>query len=123
MIPPLSSLDLRGVTDTLRRWMAGLDAWARSMGTASRLNADADVALAGNSDQVLPTQKAVKAYADAITAAVDLVKSGELLATVAQHADRLAVFGIEAALHLLETGASPEDQETPVELITAETVK
>ena len=60
---------------------------------------------------------------DAITAAVDLVKSGELLATVAQHADQLAVFGIEAALHLLETGASPEDRETPVELITAETVK
>jgi len=38
VIPPLSSLDLRAVTDTLRRWMAGLDAWARSLGTASALN-------------------------------------------------------------------------------------
>lgn len=57
---------------------------------------------------------------DAISAAVDLVKKGELLATVAQHADRLAVFGIEAALKVLETKATPEDQETPVELVTAE---
>lgn len=60
---------------------------------------------------------------DAINAAVDLVRSGELLATVDQHADQLAVFGIEAALHVLETGASPEDRETPVDLVTPETVK
>ena len=59
---------------------------------------------------------------DAISAALELVKKGELLATVVQHADRLAVFGIEAALELLQSEASPEDQETPVELITAETL-
>lgn len=58
---------------------------------------------------------------DAISAAVELVKKGELLATVIQHADRLAVFGIEAALDLLKTQAVPEDLETPVELITSET--
>jgi ribose transport system substrate-binding protein len=60
---------------------------------------------------------------DNISAAEELVRKGELLATVAQYADRLAVFGIEAALHLLETGAPPEDRETPVDLITAESVK
>lgn len=59
---------------------------------------------------------------DAISAALELVEKGELLATVVQHADRLAVFGIEAALDLLQTRAAPEDQETPVELITAETL-
>ncbi|NLV46378.1 MAG: sugar ABC transporter substrate-binding protein [Candidatus Hydrogenedentes bacterium] len=60
---------------------------------------------------------------DAITAAVEMVRKGELLATVAQYADQLAVYGIEAALHLIETGAAPEDKETPVELVSAETVK
>lgn len=60
---------------------------------------------------------------DAINAAVDRVRDGELLATVAQYADQLAIYGIEAALRVIETGAEPEDMETPVELVTSETVK
>ena len=59
---------------------------------------------------------------DNISAAQELLRKGELLATVDQHADQLAVFGIEAALHLLETGATPEDRETPVDLVIAETL-
>jgi len=56
---------------------------------------------------------------DNISAAQELLKKGELLATVDQHADQLAVFGIEYALEMLKTGRAPSDHETPVDLITA----
>ncbi|MFA7693199.1 MAG: sugar ABC transporter substrate-binding protein [Candidatus Hydrogenedentes bacterium] len=59
---------------------------------------------------------------DAISAALELVEKGDLLATVEQHADQLAAYGIETALQLIETEGTPEDQETPVELVTAETL-
>ncbi len=81
------------------------------------LGAVASLRAAGKLEQVL-----VVGF-DNISAAQELVRKGELLATVDQHADQLAVFGIEAALHLIETGAAPEDRETPVDLITAETLK
>ena len=58
---------------------------------------------------------------DNISAAQELLAKGELLATVDQHADQLAVFGIEFALKMLQSGEAPSDQETPVDLITAET--
>ena len=35
-----------------------------------------------------------------------------------QHADQIAVFGIEYALQRLNTRATPADRETPVDLIT-----
>ncbi len=54
---------------------------------------------------------------DNISAANELVEKGELLATADQHADQLAVFGIEYALECLKTGTVPEDKETPVDLI------
>lgn len=60
---------------------------------------------------------------DGISAVRELIKKGEILATIEQHADRLAVFGIEYALDMLKTNGSPEDKETPVDLITAETVQ
>lgn len=59
---------------------------------------------------------------DNISAARELLAQGELLATADQYADRLAVFGIEFALRILATGAPPADQETPVDLVTKETV-
>jgi ribose transport system substrate-binding protein len=49
----------------------------------------------------------------------ELLKSGHVLATADQHADQLAVFGIEYALEILKTGSPPADRETPVDLITA----
>lgn len=67
--------------------------------------------------------KAGKVYVvgfDNISAAHDLVQSGELLATVDQHADKLAIYGIEYALKMIEDDAAPKDQETPVDLITAD---
>lgn len=58
---------------------------------------------------------------DNIAAVQQLLKEGKVLATADQHADRLAVFGIEYALETLKTKAAPADRETPVDLITAET--
>ncbi|HOD52758.1 MAG TPA: sugar ABC transporter substrate-binding protein [Candidatus Hydrogenedentes bacterium] len=57
---------------------------------------------------------------DNISAAQELLKKGELLATADQHADQLAVFGIEYALKMIGGEALPEDYETPVDLVTAE---
>ena len=60
---------------------------------------------------------------DNIRAVQDLVKAGKVVATADQHADALAVFGIEYALESLEKKAPPADRETPVDLVTAETLR
>lgn len=57
---------------------------------------------------------------DNISAAQELLEKGELAATADQHADRLAVFGIEYALSILRGDATPTDKETPVDLVTRE---
>ena len=57
---------------------------------------------------------------DNISAVRDLVKSGTILATADQHADLLAVYGIEYALQGLSSGAVLKDRATPVDLITSE---
>jgi len=60
---------------------------------------------------------------DNITAVQGLVKSGDIVATADQHGDQLAVYGIEFALERLRTPSAPlADRETPVDLITAETL-
>ena len=59
---------------------------------------------------------------DNISAIRDLVSGGTVLATVDQHADQLAVFGIEYALQLLGDEVTPDDKETPVDLVTAESL-
>jgi ribose transport system substrate-binding protein len=56
---------------------------------------------------------------DNLSAANDLVQSGELLATIDQHGDELAVYGIEYALQILHSGVIPENIITPVDLIVA----
>jgi ribose transport system substrate-binding protein len=60
---------------------------------------------------------------DNISAVHDLMKEGKVLATADQHADQLAVFGIEYALEMLAKKGTPADRETPVDLITAENLK
>ena len=59
---------------------------------------------------------------DNIAAIGEMVRDGRVLATADQHADQLAVFGIEAALAILRGEAAPEDRQTPVDLVTAETL-
>lgn len=56
---------------------------------------------------------------DNIQAVRPLLRDGQMLATVDQHGDQLAVFGIEYALEVLKTKTSPADRETAVDLITA----
>jgi ribose transport system substrate-binding protein len=60
---------------------------------------------------------------DNISAVAELVKTGQVLATADQHAGELAAFGIEYALETLEKKSPPADRETPVELVTAETLR
>ncbi len=56
---------------------------------------------------------------DNISAVQELLRKGDILATADQHADQLAVFGIEYALEMLAGKGAPADRETPVDLITA----
>lgn len=60
---------------------------------------------------------------DDISAVESAIKDGTILATVRQHADQLAVFGIEYALELVKGGATPADRTTPVEVISADSLK
>jgi ribose transport system substrate-binding protein len=67
---------------------------------------------------------------DNISAVREAIGEGKVLATADQHGDQLAVYGIEAALDLLAIRNSqdsgytvPVDVETPVDLVTAETLK
>lgn len=77
------------------------------------IGAIAAVRLAGKSDDIQ-----VVGF-DNISAAQELLKSGELLATVDQYGDQLAIFGIEYALQILSDGTLPKDRKTAVSLITA----
>ena len=56
---------------------------------------------------------------DNISAVRTLIKDESILATVDQHADLLAVFGIESALEALSSTATIKDKSTPVDLITS----
>ncbi len=60
---------------------------------------------------------------DNIQAVQALIRKGEILCSVDQHADQVAVFGIEHALEILKTKGAPADKETPVDLVTAESLK
>ncbi len=55
---------------------------------------------------------------DNISAVRPLMEKGQIIATADQHGDQLAVFGIEAALKILNGEAPPADQTTAVDLIT-----
>ena len=60
---------------------------------------------------------------DNISAVQALVKEGKVNCTINQHGDQLAIFGIEYALELVNGGVTPSDRETPVDLVTAETLQ
>ena len=89
-----------------------------------------DAILAANDNMALGAASAVGMAArehdvtiagfDNISAIHPLLESGAVVATVDQFGDQLAVFGIEYALEVLETGVIPADRETPLELVTAE---
>jgi ribose transport system substrate-binding protein len=60
---------------------------------------------------------------DNISAVQQMIRDGKMLATVDQHGDQLAVYGIEQALDMLAGKAKAEDRQTPTDLVTAETLK
>lgn len=93
---------------------------------------DARAILAANDNMALGALAAVRAAGrtgqvliagfDNIGAVREAIRAGEIVATADQHADQLAVFGIEHALKILRGETVPDDHETPVDLITAENV-
>jgi ribose transport system substrate-binding protein len=60
---------------------------------------------------------------DNISAVQTLIREGAVLATVDQHADLLAVYGIEYALEALTSDVELQDKSTPVDLITIDTLQ
>ncbi|MDA0817017.1 MAG: substrate-binding domain-containing protein [Planctomycetota bacterium] len=89
--------------------------------------------LAANDSMALGALAAVKAAGrggevavvgfDNISAIQAAIVEGDVLATADQHGDQLAVYGIEAALGMLaDPAADVVDRETPVDLVTAETL-
>lgn len=60
---------------------------------------------------------------DDISAAESLIREGKMLATVNQEGDKVAVYGIQYALDILNKKSEPVDKETPVHLVTKETLK
>jgi ribose transport system substrate-binding protein len=60
---------------------------------------------------------------DNIAAIRSAIRAGSVLATADQHADQLAVYGIELALKLLKKESPPADMTTPVDLITGDSLR
>ncbi len=81
------------------------------------LGAIAAIKAGGKSDDIL-----VIGF-DNISAVQRLLKEGKILCTIDQHADKLALYGIEYSLEMLKGKGAPSDKETLVELITVETLK
>ena len=94
---------------------------------------DLKAVLCANDSMALGAVAAVKAAGregqvqvvgfDNISAVRELVKSGRVLATADQHADQLAAFGIEYALEMLRSKGLPQSRETPVDVVTAQTLR
>jgi ribose transport system substrate-binding protein len=55
---------------------------------------------------------------DNIGAIRPMLADGRITASAEQHADQLAVFGIEAALRILKGAAASADQATALEIVT-----
>ncbi|AMV39737.1 sugar ABC transporter substrate-binding protein [Planctomyces sp. SH-PL62] len=75
------------------------------------LGALAAVKAAGRSGQVQ-----IIGY-DGIAAVRTAIDEGAILATIDQHADQLAVFGLECALDVIDKKETPADRTTPVDLV------
>ena len=81
------------------------------------LGAIAAVKSAGKSGEIL-----VVGF-DNISAVQEAIREGKILATADQYGDQLAVFGIETALkRLADKNHASDDVQTPVDLVTAETL-
>lgn len=96
-------------------------------------HADLKAVLCANDNMALGAVSAIKTAGktedilvigfDNITAVQRLLKEGKILCTIDQHGDKLAIYGIEYVLEMLGGKGTPSDKETPVDLITAETLQ
>ncbi len=94
---------------------------------------EAKAVLAANDNMALGALAAVRsggkagsvliAGFDNIQAVREAIRAGEILATADQHGDQLAVYGIEYALQILDGQTKLANRETPVDLVTAETLE
>jgi ribose transport system substrate-binding protein len=127
----LTAVGAKVVTSQTGRWEMGKA--EEVVAGIIREHPDLKAVLCSNDSMALGAVTALKAAQklqqvtvvgfDNISAVQELIKKGEVLCTVDQHADKIAVFGIEYALEILKTKAAPADKETPVDLITAEQLK
>ncbi len=60
---------------------------------------------------------------DNISAVQGLIREGKILATVDQHGDQLAVYGVEFALAALRGDTTRDDKATPVDLVAIDTLE
>jgi len=60
---------------------------------------------------------------DNISAIQEFIKAGKVLCTVNQHADQIAIAGIECALEMIAKKNVPPDKQTPVDLVTPDDLK
>jgi len=60
---------------------------------------------------------------DNISAIQEFMKEGKVLCTVDQHADQIAITGIQCALEMIEKKTVPADKQTPVDLIKHDDLK
>lgn len=91
---------------------------------------DVKAILCGNDNMALGAVAAIQAAGkagkvlvvgfDNIAAIRPMLADGRVVATADQHADQLAVFGIEAALQILKGDTPPADKTTEVDLVTAQ---
>ena len=112
--------------------------WEQALGNtaaAGFINAHPDLKaiLASNDNMALGAAAAIRQAGkegeillvgfDNIEAVRGMVRDGRVLATADQHADQLATYGIEYALQLLRGGETPRDRQTPVDLVTADSLR
>lgn len=94
---------------------------------------DLDAVLAANDNMALGAVAAITQSGrgdaikvvgfDNISAVQELIREGRILATADQHADLLAVYGVEFALEALSGGATQANKATPVDLITIDSLQ
>ncbi len=127
----MAAAGMRVVSSQTGRWEAA-PAQTVAAGMVTQFP-DLKAILCANDNMVLGAAAALRAAGkagkvllvgyDNIPAVQALMREGKVLCTVDQHADQIAVFGIEAALEILAGKAAPADRETPVDLVTAESLQ
>jgi ribose transport system substrate-binding protein len=123
-----------GGVEILARRSAGWDMEQANVVVTSLLNEfpGVDGIACANDSMALGAVAAVKAAGkekeilvvgfDNISAVRQMLLSGQILATADQFAGRIAVYGIEYALEALRDGVPLEDRQTPVELVTRDSI-